>query len=274
MESNRTAGQSARFVISTLDPAGAAYAVTAASWAIYDEAGASLVTGSVAPADIAASSVTFTVAGTSLVLAAGVPSAGREIVVTITTPDGPIELREYFVLVSATPLLPFTNSVMSYAEALAVRESFGPDMGGWDGATNHQQRINALINAHANLARLVYSVPHDAARLPSDYAGYGTGSDTVFDMRRRLQLSTLNATSFAALPASFVQALKRAQLVEADTILGGDIVGDKRRDGVVSETIGESSTFFQSKPLLDLPIGRRAYAILRPYISISVGVSR
>ena len=273
MEANRTAGQTARFMISALDPTGIAYVASAAAWEIFDEAGTSVVAGVVLPEDIG-QTVAFTVTGASLTLTAGVPSAGREIVVTLTTDDGPVELREYFVLVSAAPLKPFSNSVMSYAEAVAVRENFGPDMAGWDGAASHQQRINALINAHANISRIAYSVPHDANRLASEYAGYGTGGDVVFDMRRRVNLSALNAISFAALPEAFTKALKLAQVVEADAILGGDIIGDKRRDGIISETIGESSTFFQSRPLMDLPISRRAYAILRPYISLNFTVSR
>lgn len=273
METNRTAGQTARFMISALDPTGIAYAASAAVWEIFDEAGVSVADGLVLSEDIG-QTVAFTTAGASLVLPVGIPSAGREIVVTLATPDGLVELREYFVLVSAAPLKPFVNSVMSYAEAVAVRESFGPDMAGWDGAASHQQRVNALINAHANISRIAFSVSQSPSRQASDYAGYGTGSDNVFDMRRRVNLSALNSLSFAELPASFTKALKLAQVVEADAVLGGDIVGEKRRDGIISETVGESSTFFQSRPLIDLPISRRTYAILKSYINLNFSVSR
>lgn len=273
MSSTRTAGQIARFTMSLHDSAGNDYGATAAAWELFDEDAVSLATGIV---DLtgAVAAVTFSVPAAELTLAAGVPHAGREIVLTLTTPDGEIEVRDYFVLAASAPLVRFGNSILSYPGALAVREGFGPSLPAWDGATD-QQRIGALIHAHANIARIAFTVPFDrGARQDTDFAAYGTGDDFVWDRSRRVSLNSMTAERWAQLPKTFTDAVSRATVVEADTLLGGDSIGDKRRDGIISETIGESSTFYQSKPILDLPISRRAYSILRRFINIEIGASR
>jgi hypothetical protein len=84
----------------------------------------------------------------------------------------------------------------------------------------------------------------------------------------------MSVESFDLLPAGFLRAIKRAQLIEANVILGGDVVGRKRQDGILSETIGESSASFSDKPFLNLPISRQAYEELRRYIVIRIGVAR
>lgn len=122
---------------------------------------------------------------------------------------------------------------------------------------------------------MIYKIPFiDPMIHASSYAAYGTGTDLPFDYARRIRIRNLNETQFNALPSKFTRAIKRAQLIEANIILGGDVVGKKRQDGIISETIGESSAFFNSKPYLNLPISRQSYEELRTYILFKVGTLR
>lgn len=273
MQGNRTSGQASKFTVSILAEDGTPYVPTGAAWEIFDEAGVAIDDDAI-DVSSAADSVSFTVPAAALTLPEGVTSAGRELVVTLTTADGAIELRDYFVLVASNPLVRLTNTIVTYAEALAIRQGFGPSLNAWDATEDHAARASALIHAHANLCRIGYTVSMLNGGQVSDYAGYGTGTDDIFDMSKRVRLTGITADAFAALPDHFQRAIKRAQLIEADSILGGDEVGDKRADGIISETIGESSTFFQSKPGLNLPISRRTFAALKGYIAFSVSAGR
>jgi hypothetical protein len=136
-------------------------------------------------------------------------------------------------------------------------------------------RSSALADAFERLLRMSFKVPFlDAMTHASNYAAYGDGTDTPFGLCGRVKLRGMSVESFDLLPAGFLRAIKRAQLIEANVILGGDVVGRKRQDGILSETIGESSASFSDKPFLNLPISRQAYEELRRYIVIRIGVAR
>lgn len=275
MQGSRTAGQASTFTVPVADDAGEKIVATSASWELFDDRGVSLDAGAVADFDPASDTLSFDVDADALALSPGAISQGREIVVYLTTATGEIELRDYFLLVSNRPLQPMVNSFLTYAEALAVRSTFGPTLDGWDAVTDRETRSSALADAYERLNRMVYKVPFvDPMSHASSYAAYGTGTDMPFDFARRVRLRGLTLSQFDQLSPSFVKAIKRAQMIEANIILGGDAVGKKRQDGIISETIGESSAFFSSKPYLNLPITRQAYEELRRYIIFNIGMVR
>ena len=84
----------------------------------------------------------------------------------------------------------------------------------------------------------------------------------------------LKEADFKKWPKDFQNALRRAQLYEADQILKGDPVGDKRRAGVVSETIGEAKMFFNARPPLRLALCVQAMETLSPYLHSSRRIGR
>lgn len=275
MQADRTSGQASTFSIPLVDASGAPIAGTAASWELRDERGAVIDAGVVADFDPAVPTATFEIEADALTLPAGKVSQGREIVVAVTTATGEAEVRDYFILVEPRPLVVMINSFISYPEALSIRQSFGPVLTGWDTATQISSRASALADAHERLLRMSYKVPFvDGMERASSYAAYGTGTDEPFDTTRRVRLRNMSVEEFDSLPVAFLRAIKRAQLIEANVILGGDVVGRKRQDGIISETIGESSATFSDKPFLNLPISRQAYEELRRYIVIRIGVAR
>lgn len=274
MIANRTAGSPSTFIIPMTDDQGQPLVATAARWVLYDERGAVLASDTVAPFDPADAAATFVMTAEQLTVAEGIASAGRELVVFATTTDGEVELRDYFLLVANKPLALMFNSFITYPEAMALRMSFGPTLTGWD-ANSPETRHASLIHAHQQLLRLRL-VTGRGSNVPliSSYAGFGTGTDTNFSIARRAYLREMTIEAFDALPPAFLTAIKRAQLIEADSLMGGNPVDAKRQSGIVSEKIGESSMFFQSKPYLNLPVARRTYEELQTFIVLTVGIQR
>lgn len=272
MLENRQSGQSSVFTIPLVDYAGDQFSATAGTWSLYDDVGVLITSGNITDLASTSDSAVFTIQASHLTLDNSVSSAGREIVLNLTNGTDATEIRDYFVLVNQRPLIFLQNTILTYPQALAIRQSFGPTIDAWDAATM-QQQIAALIHAHANLSRITYAVNWTGTGLVSDYAVFDEFNDN-FGGQRKTRLNQLNQSNWSTLPTGFKKALQRAQIVESDVILGGDAVGKTRQDGIVSETIGESSMFYNSKPYLQLPISRRAYDILKPYIRINIRFAR
>jgi len=276
MLANRTASQPSIFTIPVTDEAGAHIDATSASWELFDERGVTIDAGAVADFDASSPTVTFEIEAASLALPNGAQSAGREIVVYLTTSGGQHEVRDYFLITSPQPLALMQNSFITYPEALAIRTEFA-SLPGWDGNERTRQ-CAALAQAFRSLCRMAYKVPGYNGTIDNqDKAYWGVGSDQgLFWDRggRRVRVSTLTAEEFDGLPEPFRRALKRAQIAEANVLLGGDPVGDKRKAGIISETVGESSSFFNSKPYLNLPISKQAYEEVQRFVYLKVGIRR
>lgn len=271
MINQRSAGSASSFCIAVTTEDGIAVAPVSAVWTVRDEDGLDVASGT---ATVNGTSVEFTIPAQNMVLPAGVSAGGRELEITAQTGTDSIIIQEFFLIVARQPLVRFRNTLVTYTEALAIRHGFGPVLAGWDGADD-AMRISALINAFDSLARVTYAVSSLREGTSSkDYAAYGTGSDEIFDMRRAVRIDAIDQARFADLPERFCKAIRRAQMIEADVILGGDEVARVREAGIISETIGESSTFYSSKPFLNLPMSRRTYEVLKPYIVINVSIGR
>jgi hypothetical protein len=87
-------------------------------------------------------------------------------------------------------------------------------------------------------------------------------------------IGLLTAAEIEALPALFLQALRMAQIAESDSILGGDPVGELRREGLMSKTVGESSQMYRPGKPLVMPVSDRAMRYLAGYVRRSLVVGR
>jgi hypothetical protein len=153
------------------------------------------------------------------------------------------------------------NSFQTYAEAVLTASQFA-GLVGWENSSKNMQ-IAAMQEAWRRLLRVsveLHAFPDTYQRI----AWWG----------RRVPLARISEDEFRSLPHSFVNAIRRAQLAEANVLLGGDPADDKRQAGIVSESIGESKMFFQSRPYLNLPISRQAYEEIKSFIRIVVQVAR
>ena len=92
--------------------------------------------------------------------------------------------------------------------------------------------------------------------------------------RGNFKLKDLTSEEWGYLPTHFKDSLKQAQLIEACVILGGDPIGDRRDQGLLSKTVGESSEMFRAGMPTKHAISPTAMAELRGYIDRSVRISR
>jgi hypothetical protein len=84
------------------------------------------------------------------------------------------------------------------------------------------------------------------------------------ELFRRLDEKT--AEEIKALPADLLKAVRLAQIVEADDIMGGDATEKLREQGLLSKTVGESSQMFRSGKADRGVLCKRASKILAKYI--------
>jgi hypothetical protein len=152
------------------------------------------------------------------------------------------------------------NSFQTIETALMTRMDL-PALDGWDNASEQEQTA-ALVTAHDRICRLTfrYRVSQEAMEWDSINPYWGLYR-YVTDMRLR----GLDEWT-SEFPDDFKVALNRAQLYEADTILGGDPIGDKISQGIVSESTGEAKMFFRNRPPLRHPVGPNCLQVLAPYL--------
>lgn len=178
----------------------------------------------------------------------------RNVELTLVTDNATIVLNRRYVVETLNTLTVDENTFMLLDEALLLALDI-PNTQSWDAATRLEQTA-ALKSAYANVSALNFQLDEDDFELET------------------FRYQDLTATQIAALPAAFVSALKKAQVSECDYILGGEWIEDKRRDGLMSETIGESSNMFRPGKPLKMSVSSGAMHHLRGYIYFSQAIGR
>jgi hypothetical protein len=175
-----------------------------------------------------------------------------------------------YVIQSVSSLVLMTNTFQTLDEAELTALEL-PALAGWAEATD-QQKIGALTAAFDSMCRLSYryltEVDVQALDITTDLDRYGRPYYYVPSMR------AAGTDGWADFSEDFQRALRRAQVVEADVMLAGDPVGDKRRQGIITETIGESKIFLNPKPALQLPVSRACLEQLTGFIYRSARIGR
>lgn len=212
-------------------------------------------------------------------LAPGVARELRSVEMYCVVATNTITLNAAYAIELADPLQVGVNSFQSYAQAQFTSLSI-PNLPGWN-AAQESERIAALIDARSHIVQLNFSQLNSNVNwgqgslnfvsegtYPTNYAV----SNGMFVFNGNLSL--LSVEQFGRLPGKFVEALKLAQMAEADDILGGDPIEAKRREGILLETIGESKMMFRTGRPLRLPVSRRALAYLSYFVTFSKRVGR
>ena len=246
---------------------------TAISVSFRDETGVLIDTLSPTLPVSPATTVTFGVDGPSNTLGLNVRKGARTIETIFTTVQGTFTETTHYLLEATTQLVLLSNSFMTFPEALMIRSDL-PAAPGWDSVTD-STRMAALMIAHWNLCAMVYKYRVGLAGQSriSDFGGvttdpYGRVFASVSDIRNTA------AWEWAEFPDDFKTALKRAQLCEADSLLQGDPVADKRHSGIVSEKIGESAMTFLQVPEARFAVSRAALQYLSGFVVHSHRLSR
>jgi hypothetical protein len=225
------------------------------------------------PAGLTLESEVFAPAETTAWLSGGTDGAVYVVTNRITTTAGrvneaSIRLKVVSEESSLAPidLVVLTNSFQSYADAMLLsREMSG--LAAWSAASDID-RSKALIDAFERLIRVGYRVPRPDSDLQSRFdANYATEISP-----RHWDIVTL--PEFEALPARFLRALKKAQVAEAEVILGGDLISGRRRAGLLSETVGESSMMFRPGKPLQLGVSEQALVYLTGFVNLRMTMVR
>lgn len=237
---------------------------TGVSYELLDEVGTVLATETVNVEEgVPGTQLSIVVEPTDNVVPEGATRSVRVIRTTFEAPTGRHVTVNRYVIEKAQLLVTMTNSFQTYEEAILTRMDL-PAFDGWD-SSDEEAHIPALVTAHDRMCRLTYRY-----RMSSNAVMYD--EDDPYWLVTGMRL--MKPEDFAKWPNDFKSALRRAQLYEADQVLKGDPVGDKRRSGVVSETIGESKMFFNSRPPLRLALCVQAMETLGPYLHSSRRIGR
>ena len=194
----------------------------------------------------------------------------RIVTLSMMTNAGIVEVEAVYLLAKATRLAIMVNSFQTMAQA-HLEAAQMPNLVGWAGATD-VERATALVEAFRRLTRLGYRIRRpedlDAQNVIRDFVDTKTIEPRlwpVIDEER--WLSSLYTDEFRL-------ALRRAQVAEANEILRGDRVNEKRRSGLLSETIGESSMMFRVGKPLDLGISAAALQYVTGFVQTRMTLTR
>jgi len=153
--------------------------------------------------------------------------------------------REYYII-RESRLVPGENSFGNYAEVLMEI----PDLSSLEGwyAADQELRKTALVEAYEAIGLFNLSIRFDPY---------------------------INSTSFTreyinSLEVRIKRQFLRAQILHADYLLDGQPEKKLRDTGIISRSVGESTSFFRTTKQLNLGISDRAFAYISVYVDRSV----
>jgi len=266
MEQDYLAGQTVQLTQAFVDDQGSAIAPSEIVLSIKDENGTEL--HSETALNPAGTSLATTIPAGVNALADGTTRGVRLATFTMTHPGGVTIQEQYYLLHASIALNVMQNSFQTYPQALLSRATLGGSLAGWDTA-DKTARSAALEHAYTRLSVMRYVI-----MLGDNGMDFLDFEDGPFGYEGVSRLDYMTKSAFLTLPQKFRDALCRAQVLDADEMLAGDFFASRRRAGVISETIGESSMFFNSKPPVDLPVAAAALRELKNFLRNRFQIAR
>lgn len=177
---------------------------------------------------------------------------------------GFVEAEASYAVVPDAELVIQKNSFQGYGEAMLLASEMS-NLPGFEGASR-ELRVRALADAYRALVRLRFDIPepeNNQSRIV-DFPGADPGA-----------LKEMSAAEFATLHPHFLDALRRAQVIEANDILNVQTgIEEKRRQGLVSDSVGETTQVYRKSKPLQSSICARAMQELRGYVVHSLRMRR
>ena len=186
----------------------------------------------------------------------------------------------YFIY-SKTPLVVGQNSFVTYEEYLLIA-SMTPHLDNFEGATKDQVVV-ALQEARDRLCRLRYRISANQYR--QENVGYVsevawrpraiTDDDPLGLSLLRFSLDDVTTEEFSTMPEKFRNAVAKAQVIEANAVLAPtDSIEDKRRRGLILETVHEVKQMFSNVRPVNEKITSEAMKVLAPYLDTTMRIGR
>lgn len=219
--------------------------VSSFSYGIKDSSGAVVLAMAPYVGSIVGNSISLPIAATHNVITSKYDI--REIFYEMTTTQGVYPASLFYKLSgNILQLTVMVDSFMTFGESLLVQESVTSDITDYNTLTD-QLKVAALEYAYKNLITKRFYVGGILIENLEDYT----------------------EAQFNALDPKFKKAIKLAQLLEAADIVEDNPILDKINSGIVSETIGESSMFFNqsfSSYSKVAGVSKPAYDVLKDYL--------
>jgi hypothetical protein len=253
MQSFLTA-QAVSFTIELRDESGLAIDAASIQYRLIDDAEADVIPktaiASFTPGDPA---VTIETTAEHNTLAPGSPRGIRVIELYVTRVDGvSIKLSREYLIEAEEILTEGLNSFQNYPTALLGSVDI-PNLDAWVAATK-ADRIVAMTTAWRAVGQLRFRYVFD-------------GYQNIIDNTMAVSDITLaSLAEYRAFPVQFKQALRRAQIIEANYLLGGDELDAIRESGVTSMVVGESTNFYRATKPLTRPICKAAMKELSKWV--------
>ena len=198
----------------------------------------------------------------------------RIICLKAKTKTGAVFSLEYaYGLTIADPLTVGVNSFMTYRQAQKLAMDM-PKLNNWE-SMSQSQRISALLEAKQRICRLAFDfgqVQLDMTK--QDYVVQAAGKPRCVQVGEifgvyggSVKLEDLSIEDFEALPTKFRTALMQAQLAEANDVLEVDSIAERRRQGLILETIGEVKQMFSSIIPAQMAVSSKAMSYLSRYLA-------
>ena len=225
------------------------------------------------------SQVAITVPQASNTMAATSTREVRSVELYCVTDAGTIGFSKSYGLELMDPLKVGTNTFQNFALAQLTAMDI-PNLNAWHAAPE-QEKVRALIDAREHIVQLNFNLLNSNVNFGQDSLNYvPEGSfQSAYVAHNSLfifngNLSLLDESQFNQLPERFKKALRQAQVVEANAILGGDPDDAKRSAGIVEERIGESTVKFTQGAKLSLPVCKRALGYLSYFVTFAKRIGR
>lgn len=271
------AGLDVKSEIILQDAIGNPYSVDSVEYEVVNQSGATVVERALVEGFTPGSpSVEITVPASKNALPDSVMRELRKIVLFCQVGGNTVAITSVFVIESNSVLVAGVNSFQTFDEAQLLALEI-PNMIGWNQAL-YADKLAALIEARQRICQLNFNLMNSSAwgQDSINYIPEGTFispyADGVFSFGG--DISFLPPEQFLNMPPRFLEALRKAQLAEANVLLGGDKEGDKRRNGLAEDTVGESKQVFRAGKVLDLQVSRPAVRYLAPFVNFSLRTAR
>lgn len=192
--------------------------------------------------------------------------AGRTIVAFVNTADGAHLLTKNYILESTSFLSVPSESSMTVLQADMLSTRVAQTVSDAWGYADDSEKRTTMEEAWVRVTRLNLN-PWIRGEIPDD-----TLPDSV--KCGPFTVSDLTSDQWALLPTHFKEALKRAQFIEACVLLDGDPTWERRQDGLISKTVGESSEMFRSGKPINAPLSPKSMKEISGYIVRTISISR
>lgn len=249
------ADESVDISLPLIDAAGRDLVPTALSYSVLDDEGeviqpATEITVPGSPV----TKINFTVPAGANELTGDLNIGFRRVKLLVTTATRSVELTsDYLVEASQVFTIP-TNSFQTYETALVMARTIAP-LNGWNAASAETRKF-ALFRAFDLMKSFTYEMRYLEGGLDE------------------MSLNDLDEATYDRLLTSQIMDFRKAQLTQADYLLGGNPIEKDIQDGLQSSTIGEISQFYRPRPTLNLALCKVALSYVGKYIVWNLRVGR